>query len=501
MTDAVQARPADEPLAAARPAQFRSLLAGLLIAMSLASLDQSVVNTAMPRIASDLNGLRHISWIVTGFMICSTITTPTYGKLSDMYGRRPLFVVSIGIFLITSVLCGMAQTMGQLIVFRALQGLGAGGLLTLSQTVVSDVVSPQDRPRYQGVFTATTAVSQMSGPLVGGVLTAALSWRWVFYVNLPVGLLGLALLWFTLPRETVRKKHRIDFVGGLLLAATVTCALLLLSLASNTFDWASLPSIGLAALTVALLALFIVCERRAAEPVLDLSLFKIPAFTLGIGVSGAMTFAMYGTYVFLPYYFQVVLGLDPARAGLLMLPQIITMLITSILGGQIAARFGNLKALLLWGIAFQAIGLSSLAVLAWSGASIAPFCVAMGLLGLGMGVASPNATVIVQNSVDRSSMGMATGGLNFIRTLGGVVGVACSTAVVAARLQSGLAKDGLATGGLLTGDMSAIRSLGPEQAATALGAYRHAIATSFTVSGLTMCLVLLLASTVRHPRL
>lgn len=489
----------EQPVAAmaqAKPVQFQALLAGLLIAMSLASLDQSVVNAAMPRIASELNGLRHISWIVTGFMSCSTITTPIYGKLSDMYGRRPLFVFSILVFLVTSVLCGMAQSIGQLIAFRALQGLGAGGLLTLSQTVVSDVVSPKERPRYQGIFTATNALSQMSGPLVGGVLTAALSWRWVFYVNLPIGLVGLTLLWFTLPPSPVRKSHKIDYAGGLLLAATATSALLLLTLASTTYGWLSLPSGALAVLTAGCLAAFLATERRAAEPVIDIALFRIPAFNLGVGVSGAMTFAMYGTYVFLPYYFQVVMGLDPARAGLLMLPQIIAMLTTSILGGQIAAKVGKLKALLLAGVAFQTIGLCSLAMLAWLGAGIVPFCIAMALLGLGMGVAGPNATVIVQNAVERSAMGMATGALNFVRTFGGAIGVASSTALVAARLKAQLAQNGLDTGGLMGGDISAIQMLSPDRAALALEAYRHAIAATFSVSGLVMCLVLILASRV-----
>jgi len=334
----------DDPLIS--PRRRTIIMAGLVTAMVLGALDQSVVNTALPRMASDLGGLAHLFWVATAFMLTSTIVTPLYGKLSDMYGRRPLFVTSIVIFLSASVLCGLAQSMGQLIAFRALQGIGGGGLMTLAQTVVADIVPPRERGRYQGFFTGTFAVSSVAGPLIGGALTSALSWRWVFYVNIPFCLLALGLLLAGLRPLGVRTKHRIDYLGSMLMALASGSALLLFTAAGSAFAWVSPQAAGLGALSLLAAILFIWQERHAAEPLIDLSLFRIRSFTVGVLTMSAMGFAMMSAMVFLPLYFQLILGLSPARSGFMLLPQVGAMLITSIGGGIVSSRFGHPKPLM-----------------------------------------------------------------------------------------------------------------------------------------------------------
>uniref|UniRef100_UPI0011095DAE MFS transporter n=1 Tax=Poseidonocella sp. HB161398 TaxID=2320855 RepID=UPI0011095DAE len=274
------------------PAHLRRVFAGLLVAMALAALDQSIVNTALPRMASDLGGLSHLSWVVTAFMLANTVSTPIYGKMSDMFGRRPFLLGAVALFLIMSMLCGLAQTMGQLIAFRFVQGIGAGGIMTLSQTVVSDLVTPRERVRYQGLFSGAFAFSSLAGPLLGGALTTLLSWRWVFYINLPLGALALALLWTALPPSPPRRRHRIDYAGALLLVIGASALLLLFSLGGSLFAWGSAASCGLGAVALVALAGFLFVETRAAEPVINLALFRIGSFATGILTMSCMGFAM-----------------------------------------------------------------------------------------------------------------------------------------------------------------------------------------------------------------
>lgn len=492
-------KPPEAPTITVSKRELRIVFAALMIAMTLASLDQSIVNTALPRMASDLGGLGHISWVVTAFMLCSTISTPLYGKLSDMFGRRRLFVISISLFLCASMLCGVAQNMVQLILFRALQGLGAGGLMTLSQTVIGDLVSPRERGRYQGLFTGAFAVSSVAGPLIGGILTTELSWRWVFYVNLPIGALALTLIMIGLRRAPAAKSHRIDYLGAVLLAAAAASTLLLLSWGGSMFAWRSVTAIGLGALALSLFALFVQQEGRAEEPIMNLALFRNPSFAVGVITSGCMAFAMMGSLVFLPLYFQLVLGLDPERAGFMMLPQIGMMLVSSLVGGQLSSRSGRIKLLLLIGVGLEAVALASLAVLALMGAGVPYFLGSLALLGLGMGVAMPNATVIVQNAAGRTVMGVATATMGFVRSLGGSMGIATSGGVMAARLNAGLSGMGsqINAHSLIEGGMAKINALPGNLHLTVLGAYRHAIAGSFTISGCVMTLAFLLAFTLR----
>jgi EmrB/QacA subfamily drug resistance transporter len=280
--------------------EFRVVLGGLMLALTLAALDQNIVATALPRIVSDLGGLAHLSWVVTAFLVASTTTTPLYGKFSDIYGRKPAFMVSIIIFLLGSVLCGLAQGMTQLIVFRAIQGIGAGGLITLAQTTIGDLVSPRDRGRYQGLFAAVFAGCSVAGPLLGGFITDALSWRWIFYVNLPVGAVALILIAVGLRKHRHAGTHRIDYAGALLLIAATCCALLVLSWGGSVYPWTSAPILIIGAAAVLLCAALALVEARAAEPVLPLHLFTNRVFVLGVTVISLSAMALFAAVVFLP---------------------------------------------------------------------------------------------------------------------------------------------------------------------------------------------------------
>ncbi len=474
--------------ATAPPAQLRTVMTGALLAMTLAALDQNIVNTALPRMVGDLGGMTHISWVVTAFMLTSTTTTPLYGKLSDMYGRRALFFVAITVFLIGSLMCGAAHSMTQLIGFRALQGLGAGGLMVLAQSAIGDVVSPRERPRYQGLFTGTFALASVAGPLLGGVITSALSWRWVFYVNLPIGIVALAMIAVGLRRPPPRKQRPIDYGGTLLLAGTTTALLLLLAWGGIEFPWASVQVAGLAILVVVLFVLFLRRERAAPEPLIRLALFRNPVVARGIGVGGMMTFAMLGSTVFLPLYFQLVLDMSPAAAGAMLLPQVVGMMLSSIVGGRIVSRLGHNKPFLLAGLGLEAAALMSLAGLAALAAPAWVFLMSMAMLGLGMGMGMPNLTTAVQNAVTYREIGAVTGASNFVRSLGGAVGVATSGAIMAARLKASLAgaSGRVDVAALTTHGTQALAQLSPDQLASVGGAYRSALTGCFLLSGLVM---------------
>ena len=471
-----------------------TVMAGALLAMMLAALDQNIVNTALPRMVGDLGGMAHLSWVVTAFMLTATTTTPLYGKLSDIYGRRTLFFVAILIFLAGSLLCGAAQSMGQIIAFRALQGLGAGGLLVLAQAAIGDVVSPRERPRYQGLFTGTFALSSVAGPMLGGLITSALSWRWVFYVNLPIGLLALVMIALGLRSPPSRQKRSIDYAGALLLACATTALLLLLAWGGTEFEWVSLDSAGMLALTALLVGLFLWRESLAPEPLIRLPLFRNPVFARGIAVGGMMSFAMLGSTVFLPLYFQLVLGMDPAVAGVMMVPQVVGMLFSSIIGGRIVSRLGRTKPFLLAGLGLEAAALVSLAVFAFVGASPAVFLISMGALGLGMGIGMPNLTTSVQNAVAHRELGAATGAMTFARSLGGALGVAASGTIMSMRLAASLAASGGTVDIHSLGERGAqgLAGLSAVQQAGIADAYRSALTGCFLLSGLVMTIAVVL---------
>ncbi len=484
---------ADSPAPAVPPREFRLAMTGALLALLLAALDQNILNTALPRMVGELGGMAHISWVVTAFMLTSTTTTPLYGKLSDLFGRRRLFFVAITLFLGGSLLCGLAQTMGQLIGFRALQGLGAGGLMVLAQAAVGDIVAPRERPRYQGLFTGTFALASVAGPLLGGVITESLSWRWVFYVNLPIGLLALVMIGLGLPtRQSTRAVRPIDFPGAVLLGGATAALLLLLAWGGHEFPWASLQAVVLGGVAAGLLALFLWRETRAPEPLIRLALFRNRVYARGVAVGGMMTFAMLGSTVFLPLYFQVVLGMEPSHAGFMMLPQVVGMVLTSVIGGRIVARRGRNKPFLLAALALEAVALASLALFAWLAAPPVAFLFSMGALGLGMGMGMPNLTVTVQNAVAHRELGAATGAMTFVRSLGAAIGVASSGAIMAGRLAAQSGAAGVDFGVLAQHGMQAAAMLAPDQAAALSTAYRAALTGSFLLSGVVMTLAFLL---------
>ncbi len=482
------APPAATPGAETRPdvtpTQLRIVLAGALLAMLLAALDQNIVNTALPRMAADLGGMAHLSWVVTAFMLTSTTTTPLYGKMSDLYGRRRLFFIAIALFLGGSVMSGAAQTMGQLIGFRALQGLGAGGLMVLAQAMVADVVPPRQRPRYQGLFSGTFGLASVAGPLVGGFITQTLSWRWVFYVNVPIAVLALVMLSIGLrARPSGGVARPVDHLGALLLAGATAALLLLLAWGGTEFPWASWQTAAMAGATFALAALFLWRESVAPEPLVRLALFRNPVYARGVAVGGMMVFAMMGSTVFLPLYFQLVLGMQPAEAGAMLVPQVGGMLLTSILGGRIVSRVGRTKPFLLAGLGLEAVALASLGLFAWVAAPAWVFLLSLLTLGLGMGMGMPNLTTAVQNAVDHREVGAATGTMAFMRSLGGALGVATSGTIMAHSLAITAGAQGKSLAQLT--EQAALAVSAAEQGAMAL-AYRTALTGCFALSGVVM---------------
>lgn len=406
--------------------KFRTSFAGVLLAVVVSSLDQNIVSTALPSIAGELGGVAYLSWIVTAFMLTSTISAPIYGKLSDMYGKRRLFAVSMSIFLVSSILCSLVGTLPQLIAARAIQGFGAGGLVTLSQSAIGDLVGPRQRGRYQGYFSGALAVSTVIGPLLGGILIDGLSWRWIFVATAPLGGASLVLIYLGLPPAIKSKSHDIDYLGALLLTLGTTAAFLSLgSVGVDAVGNATVAAVLGMAATVCM-GLFLLQQLRAAEPLLDLSLFRNPDFTIGVIAAGTMAFAMNAAMVFLPLYFQSVQGQTPTHAGLMLLPQIAGMIASSIIGGRLSARRGEFRTFFLFGVGCEFLALGLLAVFGWLDLGQMPFLGTLALLGVGMGLGMPNATVVVQNAVPPARLGIATASMSFLRALGGAVGVALS---------------------------------------------------------------------------
>ncbi|MGI5375063.1 MDR family MFS transporter [Streptomyces sp. CA-251387] len=412
-------------------------IGALLLGMLLAALDQTIVSTALPTIVSDLGGLEHLSWVVTAYLLASTAATPLWGKLGDQYGRKRLFQIAIVIFLIGSALCGMAQNMAQLIAFRAVQGLGGGGLMVLSMAIVGDIVPPRERGRYQGLFGAVFGASSVLGPLLGGVFTEHLSWRWVFYVNLPVGVVALAVIATVLriPRKSTR--HVIDYLGTFLIASVATCLVLVASLGGTTWGWGSAQIVGLAVLGVVLAVAFVAVERRAAEPVLPLKLFRVRTFTLSAVISFVVGFAMFGAMTYLPTFLQVVQGVSPTMSGVHMLPMVLGMLLSSTGSGQIVSHTGRWKVFPIAGTGVTTLGLLLLHQLDRD-SSTWEMSLFFFVFGLGLGLVMQVLVLIVQNAVSYEDLGVATSGATFFRSIGASFGVAVFGTVFAGRLDDKL---------------------------------------------------------------
>ncbi len=339
--------------------QIVVVLIGLMAGMFLAALDQSIVGTALPRIVSDLGGLNHLSWVVTAYLLTATATTPLWGKISDLYGRRPIFQSAIIIFLIGSVLCGLAQNMPQLIAFRAIQGIGGGGLMAIAFSVIGDIIPPRERGRYQGYFGAVFGLSSVAGPLLGGWFTDGPGWRWIFYINLPVGAAALIITTLALKIPTVRREHSIDYLGAATIVAAVSSLLLYLNWAGEEYSWGDPRSLALVAASIVLSALFVLIELRAREPIIPMGLFLNPVFRIGDTFVFLAGVAMFGAIIFLPLYLQAVMGFSPTESGLGLLPMIVGLFTASIGAGQMVTRTGKYKIYPIAGSALMIVGLTS----------------------------------------------------------------------------------------------------------------------------------------------
>ncbi len=463
------------------------ILGALLLGMLLAALDQTIVATALPTIAGDLHGLSHLSWVVTAYLLASTASTPLWGKLGDQYGRKVFFQVAIAIFLVGSALSGLSGSMLALISFRALQGIGGGGLIVGAQAIVGDVVSPRERGRYQGLFGAVFGVTSVVGPLLGGFFVDNLSWRWVFYVNLPLGLLALVVTGLALPGRLRRVHHVIDYLGTTLLAAAATSLVLLTSLGGTTYRWSSAPIIGLGVAGAVLIAAFVVAERRAAEPVLPLGLFRNRIFTATSAIGFVVGFAMFGAITYLPQYMQVVRGVTPTTSGLELLPMMGGLLLTSIVSGQLISRYGRYKVFPVVGTALMAVGLWLLSMLGVH-STLADSSGAMFVFGVGLGAVMQVLVIAVQNAVSRSDLGTATSGATFFRSIGGSFGTAVFGAIFANVLSGNLARHlgrvHLPPGfsGTAGASPAALSSLPPAVHAGVIAGYASSIQTVFILA-------------------
>jgi EmrB/QacA subfamily drug resistance transporter len=431
--------------------QIMVILGGLMLGMLLAALDQTIVATALPTIVGDLGGLNHLSWVVTAYLVASTVTTPLYGKISDLYGRKKIFQFAIVIFLIGSALSGLSQNMTELIAFRGIQGIGAGGLMTLAMTIIGDIVPPRERGRYQGYMGAVFALSSVIGPLLGGFFVDQLSWRWVFYVNIPVGAVALVVTSAVLDLPHRRVSHSIDYVGTALLVGGVGSVLLAVTWGGTQYAWGSATIIGLAIVGAVLLAAFVAVERRVAEPVLPPYLFRNRVFTVATATMFIVGLAMFGGIIYLPLFLQVVTGRSATNAGLLLLPLILGIMFTAITSGRIISRTGRYKIFPVTGMLVMALGMYLLSTMGPTTTTLDASAF-MVVLGLGLGMVMQVLVLAVQNAVDRRDLGTATGAATFLRSMGGSFGVALFGAVLSNRLATNLAD--LLPGGSLPAGVS-----------------------------------------------
>jgi EmrB/QacA subfamily drug resistance transporter len=410
------------------------IFVALMLGMFLAALDQTIVSTALPTIVFDLHGANHLSWVVTAYLIASTVSTPIYGKLGDMMGRKPLFQAAIVIFLIGSMLAGLSQSMTQLIGFRALQGVGAGGLMVGAQAIIADIVPPRDRGKYMGLIGSVFAVASVAGPLLGGFLVDSLSWRWIFYVNLPIGLLAVVIVAARLHLPAHHQRHKIDVLGALFLTAGVAALILLTTWGGNQYAWGSATIVGLGIGGVVLLALFVWQERRAAEPLMPGGLFHSPVFNVASAMGFTVGMAMFGAIIYIPFFLQIVFGATPTESGLRMLPLMAGLLVASIGSGRAISKMGRYRVFPIAGTGILVVGMFLLSRLGIS----TPHWLAsvyMAVVGVGIGLVMQVLVLVVQNDAEPKDIGAATSTATFFRSLGGSFGVAIFGAIYASRLK------------------------------------------------------------------
>jgi EmrB/QacA subfamily drug resistance transporter len=414
------------------------VFAGLLLGMLLAALDQTIVSTALPSIVRDLGGLEHYSWVFSAYMLASTVTVPLYGKLSDLYGRRPFFLLGIVLFSTGSVLSGLAGSMAMLIVGRGVQGLGAGALIPLALAVIGDIIPARRRPKWQGAMGAMFAVSSVLGPAVGGWLTDNATWRWCFFVNLPIAATALAVVWFGFEPKQRHERHSIDYLGATLLVLGASAGLLAAVWGGTQYPWGSVQVVGLLGASALLLGAFVLQERRAAEPILPPPLFRNPTVRVAIVALFMLGAAMFGTIIYVPLFVQRVLGESATSSGTVLTPLMLGLITTSLTAGQIVSRTGRYRPVLLTGPIVTGLGLYLLTRIDVGTSSLAVTRDIV-LVGLGIGLLFSTFTVVVQNSVARSEIGIATATTQFFRSIGATVGVTVMGTIVTAGLGTGAA--------------------------------------------------------------
>ncbi|MEI6799414.1 MAG: DHA2 family efflux MFS transporter permease subunit [Pseudomonadota bacterium] len=453
---------------------LRLVILSIGLLLFLASLDQSIVSTALPTIVASLGGVEHLSWVVTAYILTSTIVAPLYGKLGDLYGRRNTIFVSVGIFIIGSILCGVANSMTFLIISRAIQGLGGGGLFVLALSVVGDAVPPRERGKIQGVFAAVFSTSSVLGPLAGGWLTEQANWHWIFLINVPMGLIALVGFAASFKPKGERVSHKIDWWGAIALTIGLGALTLLTSLGGRSFDWTSATAAALAVLTVVGLIAFVQIERRAAEPILPMTLFGLNVFWVTSILGFVVGASLFGAITFLPLYLQIAQGSTPTGSGLQLIPLTLGIVGASTLAGRYMSKTGKYKILPILGSALLTLGMLTLTQLG-AGTSMVLFSAQLVLVGMGMGCIFPMLTTAVQNAVPRQTLGTATAAGVLLRQSGGALGVAAFGALFSVRLISGLGDSAAQLGGGAQLGPQMLAQLTPEVKAVVADAVINAV--------------------------